>query len=351
MCVSSMVRHKILMTMSAVMALNLIVAGSYVFAEELWCTTAATKEKEPAAMGKELAQKAKEGCKDRTPKLILLFGPRKSMEEQTKLIAALGEQLDKQLIYGCQHYGAAITQETNEATASIVVLGGDLKVTAAKVEFEKTKMEAAKVEEICMAFSEKLKPAWVEGAGKGRLTFIFGSCNPYGMNPVKALRKVIGDDVRVFGAATAQTAFQYFQGAPLQENAIGVVLTGDFSCGFSMLMAECEVIDSKKTNKQKPESIGETAQKAAQQAIGDKKNDVVCLLVSSCCSRWDALMKAQMLPVELKGLTNATSTSIGGLYGEGEIGQESTDKPAKADAYKISVCAIMKTAAAKTGEK
>lgn len=340
----TVMRKTVMKILGTVMVLNLMSVWSSASAEELWCTTAFTMEKDNAKAGQELAKKAKEGCKDRVPKLILVFGAAGSnqplAEDRIKFMAPLGEQFDKKIIYGCGYRGGAITQETNAATASIMVLGGDIKVTAQTVVPVKEKADGAKV------FSEALKPAYDEGKDKGRFVILLGN-NGALHDVLKSVQTALGNDVLVFGGATTGREFQYFQGEAIQRNIIGLVVTGDFTCGFGL--TECE--EAKEKKNPLPESVEATARQAATQAIGDKKDDLLCLLVCSCCSRqmFLASKAVQKLPLELKGLTDATSAPIVGFYGEGEIGHEAVDKPAMVAHCRISVCAIRK--APETGKK
>lgn len=338
MCVSSVLRKIMMNIMRTCMVLNLMVAWSSALAEELWCTTAFTMEKDSAKAGQELAKKAKESCKERVPKLVLVFGnDGKTMEERTQFMAALGEQFDKKLIYGCGYRGAAINQETNEATASIAVLGGDLKVTARKLFLDKEQSKEAP--RYLTTLAEEFKPAYVEGQGKGRLLIVLGRVSPWPpLEVFKPFRAILGNDLQAFGGCTTPNEFQYFQGEPLQLNAVVLLVTGDFNCGFGMEASK----EVKEKKPQQPESVEESAKQAVARAIDEKKDDVACLLVCSCCTRYYVLNKAKLLPLELKALTDATAAPIIGFYGEGEIGQEAADKPAVTLHQSLSICALRK---------
>jgi len=259
---------------------------------------------DPQQAGKEAATKAKAALGEQEAKVVLVF--------------------DESIVYGCAAY-APITQDCNTGTVGVLALGGDIKAVAATAEVEDSHETCGK------KIGEGLKAAGVPETG-GRVVLLWGACHvPANDALVGGVCGVLGEKFPVAGGAAFRDLL-YVQGKVLPESNLGLMLCGDFRCGFSAKNAPAN-------DKERAIAV---AGEAAEAALGQRKDKAVLVLAFDCGGR-----RGQMggsVDRELQLIKDAAGdTPIFGFYGSGEIGPKDNDSPPHGVGHHIVICAILGT--------
>ncbi|MBM4035653.1 MAG: hypothetical protein FJ291_28265 [Planctomycetes bacterium] len=311
--------------------------------------------KEPKAAGEEAAKKAKAALGEAAPKLVLVHYSGPLIGKAAEVAEGVAAVFPKDIIYGCGAY-SALTQESNDAAAAVLALGGDVTVTAAVAATAGPKDDA----ECGKKLGEALKDAAAKGPGK--VLILFGACHiPRNDRVVKGLCGVLGEKFPIVGAAAFQDDI-VFKGdlvraryeeredknlggvvrkdavtgkvlpgwAMVGASNVGILLTGDFSCGFGLM------------KDMTPEGLINSARDTFKAAIGDKKDKLALVLVFDCGGRRGEMQKHKNFEKELDAMKEAAgSAPIFGFYGSGEMGCAGPDAAPKGVGYHIAACAII----------
>jgi len=286
------------------------------------CVGSGLSELEDAhAAGAEAAQKAKAALGAASAEVVIVYNG-SNVRDTAKMLEGVGSVFDSSLIYGCGGY-SPLTQEGSAGRVAVLALGG-VEVTAVR-----GVVEGGEGHKDCgVQIGNALKTA----AGKkdgGRLLLVFGDCHvPKNDNLVVGLRSVLGDDFAVVGGA-AHGGTVYEKGKAYEKSNIGLLLTGDFECGFSM------------KEDMSADGLINSAREAFAEAIGRKRENVRLVLVFDCGGRRGEMLKNKNFPQELEAMKSvAGDICIFGFYGSGEIGRADSNSPARGVGYSIATCAI-----------
>lgn len=277
--------------------------------------------KDAKAAGAEAAKKAKDALGDEQAKAVLVFHSQALAKGYEQVLEGVASVFDSSLIYGCGAY-ATLTQDGNDGHLAVLAIGGDVQVTAAVAQ-----TAGKQDDEACgKRIGDALKHPAAKGPGK--VLILFGDCHvPRDNQLVKGVCGVLGETFPVVGAA-ALNGDIYVKGEKVKKSNVGLLLTGNFTCGFGM------------KKDMSPEGLINSARDTFKDAIGDKKK-VACVLVFDCGGRRGAMQKNKNFAKELEAMKEvAGDTPIFGFYGSGEIGCPATGAPPKGDGYHISACAI-----------
>jgi len=227
--------------------------------------TGISAEKDVKAAATEAAGKAKEALGKEKAKLVLVFDA--GVKDKAALLAGVASVFDAGIIHGCSAY-SPLTQESNDGTVGVLALGGSVKVATAIANLEGG-------EKPC---GERIGKALKEAADakcKGKLLILFGSCHvPKDHDLTLGAAGVLGENFPIVGAAASKGEAVYYQGKLAEgKNNVGILLTGDFKCGFHMI----------KDNS--PEGLFTSAEKAFKAAVGKDKEHTVLMLAFDCGGR------------------------------------------------------------------
>jgi len=278
---------------------------------------------DPQQAGKEAATKAKAALGDREAKVVLVFDSvGKGVPDKEAMLAGVTSVFDESIVYGCSAY-APITQDCNTGTVGVLALGGDIKAAAAVADIQGGHEACGK------KIGQVLKAAGVPETG-GRLVLLFGACHvPANDALVSGVCSVLGEKFPVAGGA-AKGDLLYVRGEVLPKSNLGLMLCGDFKCGFS----------AKNAPATEKERVIAVAGEAARQALGGGKDKALLMLAFDCGGRRGQMGGA--VDKELQLLRNAAGdTPIFGFYGSGETGPKDNDSPPKGVGYHIVICAIL----------
>ena len=277
---------------------------------------------EPQKAGAEAAQKAKKAICCTKPEVVIVFDSvAPNAAAKKALLAGVASVFDSAIIYGCSAYDA-ITQETNKAKVAVLALGGDIKIESACADVEDGHETCGK------RIGESLKAAAAKKA-KGKLMILFGSCHvPADDKLVQGVASVVGEKFPIAGGAASGGEFLYYKGKVTDKKSnLGLLLTGNFKCGFSTLKEDGA------------EGVINSAKKAFTNAVGTDKDNLVMMFAFDCGGRRGSL--GDNLPRELQAMKDVVGdTPIFGFYGSGEIGPKDNDSPSRGVGYHISACAI-----------
>ena len=121
----------------------------------------------------------------------------------------------------------------------------------------------------------------------------------------------------------------YVKGKRLKNSNLGLLLTGDFHCGFSL----------KRDNSNA--GLATSAHDAVKEAIGTGKQKTTLVFVFDCVGRQRKMLKNGNFPAELAAMKEAAGEiPLFGFYGNGEIGHKDNDTAPRGVANHISTCAI-----------
>jgi hypothetical protein len=273
--------------------------------------------------GHEAATKAKAALGETEAKVVLVFDSIEGgVEGKEAMLKGVASVFDASIVYGCSAY-APITQDCNTGTVAVLALGGDVRIAPAVADLEGG-------HEVCgKKIGEALKAVAVP-EDAGRVVLLFGACHvPKNNDLVGGVCSVLGEKFPVAGAA-AKGDLLYCQGEVLPQSNLGLMLIGDFTCGFA----------SKNAPADEKDRVIAVAGEAAAQAVGDKKDDATLVLAFDCGGR-----RGQMggeVDRELAGICAAIGDApLFGFYGSGETGPADNDSPPRGVGYHIVICAIL----------
>ena len=278
--------------------------------------------KDPKAAGAEAAAKAKKALGYVQPKFVLVFdsvgGGQAGKEAMLKGVTSV---FDASIVYGCSAY-APITQDCNTGTVGVMAVGGEIEVVAATAEVGGD--HAACGRKIGQALKKD-----VPTDSTGHVILLFGACHvPSNDKLVGGVVSVLGEKAPIVGGA-AKGDLLYVQGKILPQSNLGLMVRGDFQCGFSAKNAPAK-------DKQRVIAV---AGEAAKEALGPNKDKAVLLLTFDCGGR-----RGQMggeIDKELALIKDAAGDiPIFGFYGSGETGPKDNDSVSRGVGYHIVVCAI-----------
>jgi hypothetical protein len=270
--------------------------------------------------GAEAAGQAKKALGDAAPKVVLVFDNLKNdISEKEKLIEGVGSVFDKALIYGCTSY-SPLTQQSNEGTVGVLVMTGDVAVTTAVADLHDGYQPCG------VKIGAYLQQQGVPDS-KGKVLLLFGDCHVDKNDAlVGGVKSILGEKFPIVGGAS-RGDFLYYKGKIVRKSNLGLLLCGNFKCGFS----------TKKDNS--PEGLITSARQACSEAVAGKKDDVVMTFAFDCGGRRD--MMKDSLPKELAAMKEILGESpIFGFYGSGEIGPVDNDSPSRGVGYHVAICSI-----------
>ncbi len=273
--------------------------------------------------GAEAAGKAKAALGDAEAKLVLVFDSVDGgIEGKKAMLQGVGSVFDASIVYGCAAY-APLTQDSNTGTVGVLALGGNVQATAALADLQGGHEACGR--KIGQAL-KKVKPS----ESTGRLVLLFGACHvPANDDLVRGLTGVLGEKFPVAGGA-AKGDLLYYQGKVLPKSNLGLLLSGDFQCGFS----------AKNAPGGQKERVIAVAGEAAEQAVGPNKDRATLVLAFDCGGRRSQM--AGVLDKELRAMRDAIGNApLFGFYGSGETGPKDNDSPPRGVGYHIVICAIL----------
>ncbi len=274
------------------------------------------------AAGAEAAQKAKAALGTEAAKAVIVYNGN-NVKDTAKMLEGVASVFDSSIIYGCAGY-APLTQQSSAGRVAVLALGGGIKVTVARAVVEGKEGFT----DCGVQIGNSLKTAAGKKAG-GRLLLLFEHCHvPSNDKLVAGVRSVLGDKFPIVGAAAGNKKV-YEKGEIFENSNLGILLTGNFKCGFST-----------KTD-MTPDGLINSARDAFTEAIGQDKDKVGLVLAFDCGGRRGQMLKNKNFPKELEAMKSvAGDIPIFGFYGSGEIGHENNDSPARGVGYSIAACAI-----------
>jgi len=283
--------------------------------------------KDAKAAGAEAATKAKAALGEKQAKAVLVFngGEFGKQPQMDDMLAAVGKVFDCSIIYGCGGY-APLTHQGNAGTVGVLALGGAIEVTTASAPVKDNGHEACGKQ-----IGKALKASGKTGAG-GRILLLFGDCHvPADDALVKGVCSVLGEKFPVVGgSASSNPRGIYEKGKFVPKSNLGVLLTGNFTCGLS----------TKKD--MTPQGLIDSARNAFKEAIAENQKKTAVVFVFDCGGRRGAMLKNKNFPEELKAMKGVSGdTPIFGFYGSGEIGHANNDAPSCGVGYSISTCAVI----------
>jgi hypothetical protein len=230
----------------------------------------------------------------------------------------------KDIVFGCGAY-TTLTQDSNDGLISVLALGGDITVNAwAAVTAGKDDDSA------CGAKIGRGLKAFADASAKGKVLLLFGACHiPRNHQVTTGISSVIGTDIPIVGAAAYKDDI-LVQGNLAKNMNIGILITGDFTCGLGM---------KKDMSK---EGLISSASDVFKSAIGENQKKTKLVLVFDCGGRRGAMQKNGNFPQELEAMKSvAGDAPIFGFYGSGEMGCAKAGEAPKGDGYHIAACAII----------
>ncbi len=291
--------------------------------------TGHSDSKDPAAAGAEAAGKAKAALGNQKAKVVLVFDSDEigsKPADKQKVLDAVAAVFDASIIYGCSAYNS-ITEASNYATVGVVALGGKVRADACLA-----KLEGKDHAGCGKAIGEGIKPAVEKAGGKGKVLILIGDCHvPANDKLVKGVCGVLGEKFPVAGGA-AKGGLTYCKGKVVRKSNLGLLLSGDFQCGFSAKQAP--------GGTPKPMEVVNATAEAFKQAVGDNRNRVLVALAFDCGGRRGQMGKER--PKELAGMKKVVGKApIIGFYGSGETGPASTGAAPRGVGYHIIAVALL----------
>ncbi len=278
--------------------------------------------KDPQQAGAQAAEAAKAALGDKQAKVVLVFDSvGNGVEDKEAMLKGVTSVFDASIVYGCAAY-APITQDCNTGTVGVLAMAGQIEAVAAVADLEGGHEACGK------RIGEALKSA-ASSDGAGQVLLLFGACHvPANDKLVGGVTSVLGEKFPVAGGA-AKGDLLYVHGKVLPKSNLGLLLKGNFECGFAAKNAP---------GKEKDRVIA-VAGEAAEQALGGNRDKAIVMLTFDCGGR-----RGQMggeIGRELQLLKEAAgSTPIFGFYGSGETGPKDNDSAPHGVGYHIIVCAI-----------
>lgn len=272
--------------------------------------------KDSLTAGREAAEMAvRSGGSSDNARLVLVFDHAADREQMLKGVA---EVFPPSMIYGCSAY-APITPEGNDGNGvGVCVLAGDISVAGAMAGIEAGQLESGK------RIGETLKPA--VNAEKENFLILLGDCHvPANDEVARGAQAALGEMFPMLGAAASAGQLVYYQGKIEEKANIGILISGDFSLGFSRMQA-----------KTREDTIA-TAGDALWAAAGHLTEKPFLTLVFNCGGRLGVMGEESVREVEL---LREAGILFAGFYGSGETGPERNGVPARGGGFQIAVCAL-----------
>lgn len=278
---------------------------------------------DPQKAGTEAARKAKAALGKQKAELVLVFDSvGNGAEGKQAMLSGVASVFDPSIVYGCSAY-APITQDCNTGTVGVLAIGGDVRAVAAVA-------KVAGDHEACGKKIGRSLKAAAAPESTGRLVLLMGACHvPANDALVRGLSSVLGEKFPVVGGA-ALNDFLYYRGKLAPDSNLGLLLTGDFQCGFSAQNAPAD----------EKERVIAVAGEAAEQALGKQKDRAKLVLAFDCGGRRDQM--GGEIDKELQAIRRAIgNTPLFGFYGSGETGPKDNNSPSRGVGYHIIICAIL----------
>lgn len=284
--------------------------------------TGMSRSNDPMQAGTEAAQTAKIALGKRVPKVVLVFDCVGSgAADKEKLLKGVASVFDSTIVYGCSGF-CPITQDGNDGTVAVMALSGRIEVNSATADLSGGQIACGK------RIGYDLRQAARDNMEKTNLLILLGDCHvPADDQLVNGVKSVLGDCFNIAGAAHPLDGILYYKGKPALNSNLGLMISGDFTCGFSTKAAS----DS-------PEVV-RTGGEATREALRGANGRADAALVFDCVSR------LQMLGADRSKELQAIRASLGdtpilGIYGSGEIGPSSNGAPASGVGGHIVICVI-----------
>ena len=209
---------------------------------------------------------------------------------------------------------------------ALLGVAGECKVTAASAPVEGDDGYLACGEQIGQALK---KASQVDSPG--RLLLLFGDCHvPANDKVTKGVAGVLGETFAIVGGSSSHTMGVYEKGRFVPKSNLGVLLTGDFTCGLAM----------KQDNS--PQGLVDSARETLREAVDKGRKKPALLFVFDCGGRRAMMKENGNFGEELKAMKEiADGQPIFGFYGSGEIGCKEDGAPACGDGHHISACAVV----------
>jgi hypothetical protein len=270
--------------------------------------------------GAEAAKQAKEALGKGTAKVVLVYDCLKNdPAEKEKLIEGVGSVFDKAIIFGCSSY-SPLTQQSNKGTVGVLAMAGDVAVETAVADlYDDYQLCGVK---IGACLQQQGLPR-----SKGKVLLLFGDCHVDKNDALVAgVKSILGEKFPIVGGAS-RGDYLYYKGKIVRKSNLGLLLSGNFKCGFSTKMDNS------------PEGLINSARQACTEAIGGRKDNVVMTFAFDCGGRRGKMK--DNLPKELAAMKDVLGDSpIFGFYGSGEIGPANNDSPSRGVGYHIAICTI-----------
>jgi hypothetical protein len=315
---NNMFRFGNLLTGVAAVALLLATVGN---ALGVTFGVGSSESKDALAAGTEAAQAAAEALGDKEAKLVLVFHRDDLAKDSKKVLDGVSSVFDAGIVYGANAY-AALTHENNDGMIAVLALA-DVDVAAAVAPVDGDHQGCGQ------SIGKRLKSA-SEAATDGKLLLLFGACHiPSNDDLVKGVLSVLGEDLAVIGGAAYEDR-TYAAGKPVEESNVGLLISGDFKCGFGI----------NKDNS--PKGLIASAKETFEQAVGDAGDKVALMLVFDCGGRRGKMLENGNFSEELSAMKSVVGdTPIFGFYGSGEIGRKCCNSPSFGDGFHISATALI----------
>ena len=286
------------------------------------CGTGASMSTNAKAAGIEAATQARQALGSTKAKVVLVHHSGALFKGRDQVLDGVATVFDRSIVYGCGAY-ATLTSEGNNAHVAVLALGGDVHVDVAVAK------TAGKDDDVACGrrIGEALKQA-AQTKATGRVLVLFGDCHiPRNHQVVRGVQAVLGNAFPIIGAAAYKSTI-FVKGLPVSGSNLGLLLTGDFTCGFSL----------KKDMTR--DGLVSSARDCLKEAVGDRKPDLV--LVFDCGGRRGEMLKHKNFDQELAAMKGVVGTApLFGFYGSGEMGRTCTAPTAKGVGYHIAACAIV----------
>jgi len=300
----------------------MVAASGVGYGQALLSGNGYSKLDDPQKAGTEAAANAKAALGSQDAKVVLVFDSvGNGVAGKEAMLEGVTSVFDASIVYGCSAY-APITQDCNTGTVGVLALGGNIKAVPAMADLEGGHEACGK------RIGAALKTAAADSSGK--VVLLFGACHvPANDKLVGGVSSVLGEKFPIAGGA-AKGDLLYCKGKVYPTHNLGLLLKGNFKCGFS----------AKNAPGNKKDLVIAAAGEAARQALGNAKDKAALVLAFDCGGR-----RGQMggeIDKELALITDAIGkTPLFGFYGSGETGPKDNDSPARGVGYHIVICAIL----------
>jgi len=275
--------------------------------------------------GRTAAETAKKALNGQEAKLVFVSVVCPKEVKPEELLNGVYEVFDRAIVYGSCNSGIISKDGVQTTGVGVLAVGGNISVAASMADL------AGKAADAGAKIGEDIKKANLP-TDKTRLMLLVGNAHwPKNNDITKGVLSVLGESLPVIGSAADAPKHVFFQGKASENAAIGILLAGEFTCGFGMETA---------TDKKDVAAVIAAAEKSAANAVAAKgKPDFV--LAFDCGGRFRALNSAGKLGEELAAVKRSVGEApIFGFYGQGEVGKKDAASVSFGNGYHISCCAI-----------